>query len=185
MNAPASARWIRVLGYGGAIGLALAAVAVLTLQWRGGTSTVNAGTTTSPGVTQSLGTQAVPSTGTGTVPSTSAAPAGRPAATRLPTQSTSAPNTDPLTATSKCKASFASYTRSGDTLKVSVTKPASGLVAAYVQLKGQASPETQSFTADGTKGKHVFEFPNTPASLVQKISVGVISTVTLQNCDLT
>jgi len=54
-----------------------------------------------------------------------------------------------------------------------------------VQLKGQASPETQSFTADGSKGKHVFEFQNTPAALVQKISVGVISTVTLQNCDLT
>ena len=181
MKAPASALWIRILGYGGTVLLVLAAVAVLVLQWRGGTSTVNAGGPASPSPSGSASEPAVPSAGgsPSKEPTTAA-----PQTTSQPVRS-SQPATDPLTATSKCKKSFASYQRSGDTVKVSVAKPSSGLVAAYVQLKGQASPQTQSFTADGTKGKHVFEFPNTPAALVQKISVGVISTVTLQNCDLT
>src|SRR5437764_5474312 len=62
MKAPASALWIRVLGYGGAILLMLGAVAVLALQWRSGTSTVNAGTTTgSPGATSSSPGQTLPS----------------------------------------------------------------------------------------------------------------------------
>ena len=183
MKAPASGLWVRILGYGGAVLLVLAAVTVLALQWRSGTSTVNAGTSGSPTATSSTGGLNVPSAD-GNPSGQPATQVSRPAATKRPSQS-AAPTTDPLTATAKCKPSFASYQRSGDTVKVSVAKPASGLVAAYVQLKGQASPETQSFTADGTKGKHVFEFPNTPAALVQKISVGVISTVTLQNCDLT
>jgi len=183
MKAPASALWIRLLGYGGAALLVAAAAVVLVLQWRGGTSTASAGSTASPSPSDQ-------------VPGITLAPssAGRPSSngSKQPGPGTSSQpiptgrsTDDPLTSTSRCKASFASYQRSGSTVKVSVTKPQTGLVAAYIQIKGQDTPLTQSFTADGTKGKHVFVFTGVPAAQVQKISVGIISTVTLQNCDLT
>jgi hypothetical protein len=181
MKAPASALWIRLLGYGGATLLVAAAAVVLVLQWRGGTSTASAGSTTSaspsrvPGITLAPSGAATPSKGGSQQPAQGSS---------QPVQ-TSRPTTDPLTTTSRCKPSFASYQRSGDTVKVSVTKPTTGLVAAYIQIKGQDTPLTQSFAADGTKGKHAFTFTSVPAPQVQKISVGVISTVTLQNCDLT
>lgn len=162
MKAPSSPLWIRILGYGGTALLVAAAVAVIAVQFTGGVKSGRIGTaapSSGPVAPVRTGGQAAPSAASG----------GGDGA---------------LTGVAQCGASSAGYQRSGSTVKVTVTLPATGIVSASVQLKGQGSPETKALNVAGEQSPHVFEFTDVPAAQTQSISVSVLSDTDFKTCTL-
>jgi hypothetical protein len=68
-------------------------------------------------------------------------------------------------------------------VKVSVTVPATGLVAAFVDAKGRGTL-TKSVTAQGEPGPHVFEFTGVPAAITRRVGVTVITQRGMRSCNL-
>jgi hypothetical protein len=169
---PVSPLWTRILGYGGAAVLVVLAVAVVLLQLSAGDpAPPSSGTNPSADAPGAPGSGAAPGAAArpGTAGGTGAAPgplgtAGTAAATR-------------------CGPAAASYRRSGDTVEVSVTVPATGLIAAFVEARGRGTL-TKSVTGEGAPGSHVFEFTGVPAAITKHVGVTVILSGGSQTCDL-
>ncbi|MGI8334644.1 hypothetical protein ACRYCC_32225 [Actinomadura scrupuli] len=169
----------RILGYGGAVVLVAVAVTVVLLQLQAGVPDQSpAGASTSagaplagrsPGAPGAPTAQGIPG-GTAATPGPLGTPGPAGGAAGLP-------------GSTRCGSAAASYQRAGDSLKVSVTVPATGLVAAFVEAKGRGTL-TKSVTAGGERGPHVFEFTGVPAAITRRIGITVITPGGLQTCDL-
>jgi hypothetical protein len=68
-------------------------------------------------------------------------------------------------------------------VKVTVTVPRTGLVAAFVDAKGRGTL-TKSITAEGEPSPHVFEFTGVPAGITRRVGINVITERGLQSCVL-
>jgi hypothetical protein len=172
---PVSPLWTRILGYGGATVLVVVAVTVVLLQLRAGTpDQPAAGPSPSaglPGVAGSNGALGVPT------------PQGVSGGTGASSRSLGTVGGAGTPGSTRCGSAAASYQRTGDNVKVSVTVPATGLVAAFVEAKGRGTL-TKSVTAGGPAGPHVFEFTGVPAAITRRVGVTVITGSGLQTCDL-
>jgi hypothetical protein len=171
----ASPLWTRILGYGGAAVLVIVAVVVVLLQLRSGTTNSNAaGSTPSANAPGAAG-------GNGAL--------GGPTRQGVPGRATTGSNSlgtvggVGTSGSAQCGSATASYQRVGDSVKVSVTVPANGLVAAFIEAKGRGTL-TKSVTAQGETGPHVFEFTGVPISITKRVGVTVITDSGLQTCDL-
>jgi hypothetical protein len=175
---PASPLWPRILGYGGAVVLVAVAVTVVLFQLRAGTADPHAG-----GPAPSAGAP-----GTNGTPGTNGA-LGVPTRQRAPGGTGANPGSlgtvggAGATGSTRCGSAAASVQRTGDSVKVSVTVPATGLVAAFVDAKGRGTL-TKSVTAQGEPGPHVFEFTGVPAAVTKRVGVTVITEGGLRTCDL-
>jgi hypothetical protein len=171
----ASPLWPRILGYGGAVVLVAVAVTVVLLQVRASTAgphaadpALSAGAPGAPGTNGALGvpTRQGARGGTGATPGSLGTVGGAGA-----------------TGSTRCGPAAASVQRTGDSVKVTVTVPATGLVAAFVDAKGRGTL-TKSVTAQGEPGSHVFEFTGVPAAVTKRVGVTVITESGPQTCDL-
>ena len=165
----------RILGYGGAVVLVAVAVTVVLLQLQAGDPGRPAA-----GPSPSAGAPGAAGSGGALGAPTSQGVPGRTGATPGSLGTTGGAGTPGST---RCGSAAASYQRAGDSLKVSVTVPATGLVAAFVEAKGRGTL-TKSVTAGGEQGPHVFEFTGVPAAITRRIGITVITPSGLQTCDL-
>jgi hypothetical protein len=175
MRAPAPAQWIRILGYAGTALLITAAVAVLMVQ---ATKQTKAGGGTGGG------SAAAPSGGRSADPGQGQ---GQAQADGTGQQQQRPPGSSlggGLSGVTQCAGSTAGYRRAGNTLKVSVTLPASGMVSAQVQVKGEIEPQIKSVDAAGEQSPHIFEFDNVPAASTQSIAVSVMTSSAFKTCTL-
>jgi hypothetical protein len=157
-----------MLGYGAAALLTVAAVTVLVVQVAGGSKgSAKAGSSASPGSTDPSGAIVNPG--------------GQASAGSSGTGST---GDGALVGASTCGASQAAYQRSGDTVRVTVTLPPTGIVSASILIKGQGAAQTKALNVAGEQSPHVFEFTGAPAALTESISVSVLSGTDFKTCAL-
>ncbi|GAA2444908.1 hypothetical protein GCM10010191_71990 [Actinomadura vinacea] len=176
--------WSRVAGYGGALALVAAAVAVLLMPLLGGDrdepsggGPAAAGTPGPPAATRPVpplpgGTGAVdpePRQGRGNTPGRGGGQGGPP----MPGQGGGG-----LT---WCPSGSAFYRAAAGGLEVTVNVAASGLVRAEVSLRGRA-PASKQGTATGGR-PHSFRFAGVPAAMVERVKVTTVSVgVAMQTC---
>ncbi|XVQ07991.1 hypothetical protein ACQP1W_36260 [Spirillospora sp. CA-255316] len=179
--------WSRFAGYGGALALVAAAVAVLLTPLLGGESRGTAGNGRA-----ASGTVATPAA---TVPAQSP-PGGTGAVGPEPQQSRGStpgqgggqgqgggpagPGGGGGTVT-WCPAGTAFYRAGAGGLEVTVNVSASGLVRAEVSLRGRA-PQSRQGTATGGR-PHSFRFAGVTAPMVERVKITTVSVgVAMQTC---
>lgn len=180
----------RVLGYGGSVVLAVAAVVVLLMPlFDGGRGAASgeAADRTTPEATEPGGW----------TPPDGAAPAADPAATPTPTggaprrggtgpstprqQSGPSPELQTGTTVTWCPEGSAVYRAGDGGLEVAVSASASGFARAQVSLRSGYTAEKQATVRSGVP--HTFEFTGVPAAEVERVKVTTISVgVSTQTC---
>lgn len=168
---PPGARWTRHLGYGGALALVAAAVAVLLLPLFDGPEPSGA----ARGAAVPRKVSAAPSSGAGTVPATEPAlePTSRP---RVP-----GPAPAPAGEPAPCPSGFAGYRLSGGILSVTLRGSGRGYAAAAVNVE-RGPTIVQSTTLRGIT--HTFRFADLPGDPIQRVSVTTVTAGGMRTCDV-
>ncbi|GLW67032.1 hypothetical protein Arub01_52750 [Actinomadura rubrobrunea] len=178
-----------VLGYGGALVLVAAAVAVLLMplfdDGRGAASHA-ADDRAAPEATPSAAAPVPPAGPVSDAPAarpTDAAPRRNEGGPPAPRQRQSGPRPEAQggTTVTWCPAGSAVYRAGRDGLEVTVNVSASGFARAQVALRSGHTAEQQATVREGAP--HTFRFPGVPAAEVERVKITTISVgVSGQTC---